>query len=312
MAALQLAQVASPPAQKQEDRRPESLLRLRFAGLSPAAETELRNRLGLQVGQPVDEAAFQHARQVVHDFASNLRLDRTWVNMDTPGHGIWLTVSSPEGGPASNDPLAKVPRRLHLAFEGIPDAQAEALRQRLALNEDQPLEPDALHKELARIHQIVTEFDPHLSDKRMRGKAPHNLAPDGKPIIPDVIDVTLVIAAANNAGNPMEQFARFQRVKSLEDKPVKLLLRIQGLSSDQAADLRSRLKVPEGQMVDAATLRQTVARVRGVLQDFTPQLSHDVLLALATRPNPGGHPLPGEPVAATILIQPAGAGAKTR
>jgi beta-lactamase regulating signal transducer with metallopeptidase domain len=412
---LQLAQVPGTPAQEPEQRRPEPLLRLRVIGLPSAAEQELRTRLRLQEGQPIRESDFQRAREVVHDFDPNLRLGRTWVNVNTPGHGIWLTVSSPEGGPASDDPLAKVPRRLHLAFEGIPDAEAESLRQKLAVDENQPLDPDALHKELARIHQIVAEFDPHLSDKRimskarryvgpdgkplipdvidltlvissgsseggtasdnlqaniprrlhiaferipdgeaeelrqrlavnedqpldpdalhkelariqqivaaldsqlnasrMTGKLPHNLGPDGKLLIPDVIDVTLVISPGNNAGTPMEQFARFQRVKSLEDKPLKLLLRILGLSSDQTADLRNRLQTPEGQIVDAATYRQITAHVREFLQDFTPPLNHDVSFTLVARPGPDGNPLPPEALSATILIQPAEAGAKTR
>ena len=107
----------------------------------------------------------------------------------------------------------------------------------------------------------------------------------------------------------MEQYARIQRAPSFEDMPLKLLLRVQGLSSEQTADLRSRLQIPEGQIVDAATLRQTVAHVREVLQNFTPALAEDVLFALANHAD--GNLLPGQPVAATILIQPTRASAKT-
>jgi hypothetical protein len=218
--------------------------------------------------------------------------------MDTPGHGIWLTVSSPEGGAASDNPLGRVPRRLHLAFEGIPDAEAEALRQRLAVDENQTLDPEALHKELARIHQIIAEFDPHLNANRMRSKVPRNMGADGKPLIPDVIGVTLVISPGN-ANAPMEQYVRTRRAPSSEEKLLKLFLQIRGLSAEATTDLRNRLKITDGQIVDAATLRQIVAHVRAVLQNFTPTLVQEMLLDMA------GTPDPPEPVTTTILIQPS-------
>jgi len=106
---------------------------------------------------------------------------------------------APDGNPTVPDNAMRVPRKLHVDIQGLsPEATAE-LRQRLALREGETLDHAALVKELGRIHQIVNEFDPHLSDGRSVAELRRKFGADGKLVPPDSMDITVIISPSNSA-----------------------------------------------------------------------------------------------------------------
>jgi hypothetical protein len=185
--------------------------------------------------------------------------------------------NAPAAGTPSGGPLSDVPRRLHVDIQGLPAEAAAELRQRLALREGETFDHAALAKELERIHQIVTEFDPNLSDKRMMAKAPRNVGADGKVLPPDSMDVTLIILPRDSAPQgELQQYASFRKPPSFEDVPIKLHVDIQGLSPQVAAKLRQLLAVQEGETTDLESLNKAVVRIRQVIKEIDPRLKDEM------------------------------------
>jgi hypothetical protein len=186
---------------------------------------------------------------------------------------------SPPPPPApSGGTIGDVPRTLHVDIQRLSPEAAAELRQRLALREGQFFDHAAFVKELERIHQIVSEFDPHLSDSRAMAKAPRNVGADGKVLPPDSMDVTLIIAPRDSALQPagLQQYSRILKPPSFENVPVKLHVDIQGLSPQVAAKLRQLLAVQEGETTDLESLKKAVVRIRQVMKEIAPRLKDEM------------------------------------
>ena len=185
-------------------------------------------------------------------------------------------VPAPQA-PAKGDTIGDIPRKLHVDIQGLSAEAAAELRQRLALREGETFDHAALVKELERIRQIVTEFDPHLNYSRMMAKVPRNVGADGKVLPPDSMDVTLMISPRDFVPQPagFEQYVKIAK-PSFENVPVKLSVDIQGLSPQAAAELRQRLAVQEGETTDLESLKKTVMRIRQVMKEFDPRLKDEM------------------------------------
>ncbi len=107
--------------------------------------------------------------------------------------------SPPATGAPSGGTIGDIPRTLHVDIQGLPAEAAAELRQRLALREGEVFDYAAFVKELERIHQIVSEFDPHLNDSKAVGKIQRKVGADGKALPPDSMDVTIVISPRDSA-----------------------------------------------------------------------------------------------------------------
>jgi hypothetical protein len=194
-----------------------------------------------------------------------------------PAPEVQVMAPPPPAAP-SRGPLSDVPRKLHVEIQGLSDEATAELRQRLALREGETFDGAALAKELDRIHQIVSEFDPHLNDSRAMAKVPRNVGADGKALPPDSMDVTLIISPRDSAPQPagFEQYTKILKPPSFENVPVKLHVDIQGLSPEAAADLRRRLAVQEGETTDQESLKKTVMRIRQVMKEIDPRLKDEM------------------------------------
>jgi hypothetical protein len=211
------------------------------------------------------------------------------------------------GAPSSGNNLSDVPRTLHVDIQGLPDGAAAELRQRLALREGEVFDYAAFVKELERIHQIVSEFDPHLNDSKAIGKVPRKLGAGGKVVPPDSVDVTLIISPRDPAvqGTELQQFSKIARPPSMENVGFRLHVDIQGLSPESAAELRQRLAFQEGETTDVEALRNTLTRIRQVMSEFDPRLKDEGHIDYP--PNmfgADGKPVPGTIIEATMVIKP--------
>ena len=213
--------------------------------------------------------------------------------------------SPPAAGAPSGNILTDVPRTLHVDIQGLSDEAAAELRQRLALREGEVFDHAAFVKELERIHQIVSEFDPHLNDSRAVGKVARKTGADGKALPPDRMDVTVIIAPRDPAPQgELQQFSKIAKPPSFENVPIKLHVDIQGLSPEAAAELRQRLAVAEGETTDMEALKKTEARIRQVMKYFDPRLTDEMNFDLPPRKfGADGQPISWESVAATIVIK---------
>jgi len=186
---------------------------------------------------------------------------------------------SPPPTPApSGNTIGDVLRTLHVDIQGLSDEAAAELRQRLALREGEVFDHAAFVRELDRIHQIVSEFDPHLNDSKAIGKVPRKVGADGKVVPPDSMDVTLIISPRDPAlqGAELQQFGKIARPPSMENDGLRLHVDIQGLSPESAAELRRRLAVQEGEATDQESLKKTVLRIRQVMKYFDPRLKDEM------------------------------------
>ncbi len=219
------------------------------------------------------------------------------------GGGIAVKLeNAPAAAAPSGNALTDVPRTLHVDIQGLSAEAAAELRQRLALQEGEVFDHAAFVKELERIHQIVSEFDPHLNDSRAVGKVARKTGADGKVVPPDSMDVTVIIAPRDSAPQgELQQFAKIAKPPSLENVPIKLHIDIRGLSPEAAAELRQRLSFAEGETTDLEALRKTVARIRQVMKYFDPRLTDEMNYAF--RCGADGQPIPGDSVAATLFIR---------
>ena len=202
--------------------------------------------------------------------------------------------------------VSDVPRTLHVDIQGLSAEAAAELRQRLALREGETLDHAAFVKELERIHQIVTEFDPHLNDNRMMAKAPRKAGADGKALPPDSMDVTLIVSPRDSAaqGAELQQFSRVAKPPSLENVLIKLHVDIQGLSPEATTELRQRLAVREGETTDEA-LRNNLTPSRQVMKEFDPRLIDEMHFNFGPRKfGADGQPIPWDSVEATLVIKP--------
>lgn len=208
--------------------------------------------------------------------------------------------SPPAAGAPSGSALTDIPRTLHVDIQGLSDEAAAELRQRLALREGEVFDHAAFVKELERIHQIVSEFDPHLNDSRAVGKVARKTGADGKALPPDRMDVTVIIEPRDPAPQgELQQFAKIAKPPSLENVPIKLHVDIQGLSPEAAAELRQRLAVREGETTDMEALKKTEARIRQVMKYFDPRLTDEMNYDF--RFGADGQPIGS--VAATLVIR---------
>ena len=83
--------------------------------------------------------------------------------------------------------------RLHVDIQGLSPESAAELRQRLALQEGETTDIEALRNTLARIRQVVREFDPRLKDEGHIDYPPNMFAADGNPNPGTIIDTTMII-----------------------------------------------------------------------------------------------------------------------
>jgi TonB family protein len=209
-------------------------------------------------------------------------------------------MAPPPTAALSGSALTDVPRTLHVDIQGLSAEAAAELRQRLALQEGEVFDHAAFVKELERIHQIVSEFDPHLNDSRAVGKAARKTGADGKALPPDSMDVEVIIAPRDPAPQgELQQFAKIAEPPSLENVPIKLHVDIRGLSPEAAAELRRRLAVAEGETTDLEALKKTVARIRQVMKYFDPRLTDEMNFAFRS----GADGEPRGSVAATLYIR---------
>ncbi len=298
---------AFPAGPIQDLSTPETLTMLSIRGLPTEAAEGLRRKLQLQEGQLIDRAALERARSVALEFNNRLSvtLARTMAEAN-PGEarksGVALMIALPPAVAGYN--LTDVPRRLHVDIQGLPPEAAAELRQRLALREGEILDHAAVVKELERIHQIVHEFDPHLSDSRATARAPRRDA-GGALIPPDVIDMTLIISPGAS-DSPLVQYSRIGRPQGdpLENFPIKLHIDIQGLAPEATAELRRRLAVREGETLDSAAFKATLTRLRQVIKEFDPRLTDEVNFDFPPRKFAAdGRPIPWDSADATVVIK---------
>jgi hypothetical protein len=218
---------------------------------------------------------------------------------------VQVMASPPPPAPSGNI-LSDVPRKLHVDIQGLSDEATADLRRRLALREGEILDHAAFVKELERIHQIVSEFDPHLNDSRMLAKVPRKVGADGKVLPPDSMDATLIISPRDSAPQPagLEQYSKVAKPPSLENVPIKLHVDIQGLSPEATAELRQRLAVREGETTDSEALKKTVTRIRQVMKEFDPRLMDEMHFDFPPRKfGADGKPIPWDSVEATMIIK---------
>ena len=220
-------------------------------------------------------------------------------------HELNPQVLPPPPAALSGSVSSDIPRTLHVDIQGLSDEAAAELRQRLALQEGQVFDYAAFVKELERIHQIVTEFDPHLNDRRAVGKVARRTGADGKAVPPDSMDVTIVIAPRDPAPpGGLQQFSKIARPPSLENVPIKLHVDIQGLSPEASAQLHQRFAVADGETTDLETLKNTLTRIRQIMKEFDPRLTDEMNFDLPPRKlGADGQPIPWDSVAATLVIK---------
>jgi TonB family protein len=221
---------------------------------------------------------------------------------------VQVMAPPPTAAPSAST-LTDVPRTLRVDIQGLSPEAAAELRQRLALREGEVFDHAAFVKELERIHQIVTEFDPHLSDSNSRTmtKVSRKAGADGKALPPDSMDAVLIISPRNPApqGTELQQYSKIAKPPSLENVPIKLHVDIQGLSPESTAELRQRLALQEGETTDIEALRNTLARIRQVVREFDPRLKDEGHIDYP--PNmfgADGKPVPGTIIEAPMVIKP--------
>ena len=268
-------------------------LHVDIQGLPDEAAAELRQRLALREGETFDGAAFvkelERIQQIVVEFDPHLNYSRqmTKVPRQVGADGkvlppdsmdVTLMIAPRDFVPQpSGTSLSDVPRRLHVDIRGLSDEASAELRQPLALREGEVFDHAAFVKELERIHQIVSEFDPHLNDSRMMAKAPRDVGADGKVLPPDSMEVTLIISPRDSAPQgELQQFSRIRKPPSFENVPVKLHVDIQGFSPQVAAKLRQLLAVQEGETTDLESLNKAVVRIRQVMKEIDPRLKDEM------------------------------------
>jgi TonB family protein len=83
--------------------------------------------------------------------------------------------------------------RLHVDIQGLSPESAAELRQRLALQEGETTDIEALRNTLARIRQVMREFDPRLKDDGHIDYPPDMVGADGNPNPGLIVDVTMII-----------------------------------------------------------------------------------------------------------------------
>jgi hypothetical protein len=328
-------------------------LHVDIQGLSVEAAAELRRRLALREGETFDHAALvkelERIQQIVTEFDPHLSYSRMMAKVprqvgadgkalppdsmdvtlmisprDSAPGSLQVNVQgqSAEGALEQYDKIAKassiadVPRKLHVDIQGLSAEAAAELRQRLALQEGEVFDHAAFVKELERIHQIVTEFDPHLNDGKAVARVPRKVGADGKVLPPDSMDVTLIIAPRDSAPQPagLEQYSKIARPPWSEIPPtlsqsvpipIKLHLDIRGLSPEAAAELLRRLALQEGETTDIEALKKTVMRIRQVMREFDPGLTDEMHFGVA--PNASGadgKPNPWDSIELTLVIRP--------
>jgi hypothetical protein len=268
-------------------------LHVEIQGLPAEAAAELRQRLALREGETFDGAALakelERIHQIVTEFDPNLSDKRMMAkaprNVGADGKvlppdsmDVTLIILPRDSTPQpSGTSLSDVPRRLHVDIQGLSDEAAAELRQRLALREGEVFDHAAFVKELERIHQIVSEFDPHLNDSRAVGKVARKTGADGKALPPDSMDVTVIIAPRDSAPQgELQQYTKILKPPSFENVPVKLHFDIQGLSPQVAAKLRQLLAVQEGETTDLESLKKAVVRIRQVMKEIDPRLKDEM------------------------------------
>jgi TonB family protein len=273
------------------------LQKIVISGVPEVAAGELRTRLPVQEGQLLDNSSLTTIHKVVRDFDRNLTVV-TGVN----GADIVLRIYPASSGSA----LTNVPRRLHVDIRDLSPEAAADLRRRLALREGELLDYESFKKELARIHQIVKEFDPHLSDQKMEAKVPRSVGADGQVILPDSINLTLIISRRVAEPAALQQYSRVSKAPGnlADNVTVRLYIEIQGLSSEASAELKQRLAVQEGDPMDAEAFKSTLLRIRKVVRDFDPLLKSVMQFDFLPRNADGSLVVPESRTVKVIIRRP--------
>jgi hypothetical protein len=83
--------------------------------------------------------------------------------------------------------------RLHVDIQGLSPESVAELRQRLALQEGETTDIEALRNTLTRIRQVMREFDPRLKDDGHIDYPPDMFGADGNPNPGTIVDTTMII-----------------------------------------------------------------------------------------------------------------------
>jgi TonB family protein len=194
-------------------------LHVDIQGLSDEAAAELRQRLALREGEVFDHAAFvrelDRIHQIVGDFdphlndskavgkiPRNLGADGKLVPPDSMDVTLIISPRDPAVQGAELQQFSKIARppsmenvrfMLHVDIQGLSPESAAELRQRLALQEGETTDIEALRNTLTRIRQVVREFDPRLKDEGHIDYPPNMFGADGNPNPGTIVDATMII-----------------------------------------------------------------------------------------------------------------------
>ena len=94
---------------------------------------------------------------------------------------------------ASPPSMENVRFRLHVDIQGLSPESAAELRQRLAFQEGETTDVEALRNTLTRIRQVMSEFDPRLKDEGHIDYPPNMFGAEGKPNPGTIVDATMII-----------------------------------------------------------------------------------------------------------------------